>query len=272
MLTKTINSSPYTLSGYWSKLLRYGYLIHVLARRELRVKYANTWLGIGWFFLQPLAVVLIYSIFFKYLIHIQSDAIPYAPFVFSGLVLWYLFTGIVGKGTYALVESAELITKVPFPRIIVLLAKIIPTIVECLVLLLLLFIVMLGNHQPIGWQAFSALFYFIEITVFSFSMALLCSTVAVKHRDLAHIIPIAINFGIWLTPVFYPLSIIPAPYQNYVRYLNPLAAAIEGLRNSLFFSCGISAPAILIFVTSGVLLLLAFYYFVKFEKNIVENL
>jgi lipopolysaccharide transport system permease protein len=272
MQTKIINSTPYTLQGYWKKLLRYGFLVKVLAQRELKVKYSRTLLGIGWFFLQPIAVVIVYSIFFKYLININSDNIPYTPFVFSGLVLWYLFTGIVSKGTYALVESTELINKVPFPRLIVVISKIVPVILECGVLLLLLFIAIIFNGMPLGLNSFTALFYFFSVALFSSAIGILCSMVAVKYRDLAHIIPIAMNFAIWLTPVFYPLSIVPQLFRNYLLLLNPVASAIDGMRQGIFFNAGITTGALLVFAASCIALLLAFYYFVKFEKNIVENL
>ncbi|MCC6371006.1 MAG: ABC transporter permease [Bacteroidia bacterium] len=244
----------------------------MLSVRELKIKYSRTLLGIGWFFLQPLVVVIVYSIFFKYLVHINSDNIPYPSFVFSGLVLWYLFAGIISKSTFALIESADLIHKVSFPRLIILISKIVPVILECLILLILLFVITLFSGQPPGFLALTSIFYFVQTFILSFAIGLFCSTIALKYRDIAHGIPFVINFGIWLTPVFFPLSIVPFPYKNYVFYLNPLASAIEGLRGAMFFNTGVSLTSLLMFVIYGFLLAVSFFYFIKFEKKIVENL
>lgn len=272
MATKLISSEPYTIAEYRKKLVKYGFLIRVLSVRELKIKYSRTLLGIGWFFLQPLSVVVVYSVFFKFLIHIHSDNIPYPSFVFSGLVLWYLFTGIINKSTFALIESADLIQKVSFPRLIILISKIVPVILECLILLFLLFAITFFSGQPPGLQALTSVFYFIQTLILSFAVGLFCSTIALKYRDLAHGIPFVINFAIWLTPVFFPLSIVPQPYNKYVLYFNPLASALEGLRGAMFFNSGISAIALLMFIIYLFLLALSFFYFIKFEKKIVENL
>jgi lipopolysaccharide transport system permease protein len=272
MPNKIINNQAYTLSDYCKKMVRYGYLIKVLSKRELKIKYSKTLLGLGWLILQPLVVVFVYSIFFNHIIKLNTDNIPYPAFVFSGLVLWYIFTGVVGKCTYALIESTELINKVSFPRLIILLSKVIPVLIECFILLIMLFIVLIISKQKMGFNSLTSLFYFTQITILSFSFGMLCSIIVIKYRDLAHIIPFAMNFGIWLTPVFYSVTIVPENYQNLLRYLNPLSLPLEGLRDGLFFNRGISNSSLVLLVFSIILLLLSFYFFVKFEKKIVENL
>jgi lipopolysaccharide transport system permease protein len=269
---KVISSKSYSLGDYFEKMKRYGFLIGVLARRELKIKYAKTALGLGWLFLQPLALVVVYSFFFKGVIHISTGAIPYPSFVFSGLALWYIFTGIVTKSTYAIIESSDLINKVSFPRFIIPVSKVIPVLLESAALMVLLVAMLLITRQPLGLNALTALFYILLAIVFSFSIGLLCSVLTVRYRDLAHVIPFALNFGIWLTPVFYPSDIVPQPYRSYLLSLNPIAQAIEGLRNALFFNAGISTAALIAFLVSVVFLSASFYYFIKSEKRFVENL
>ena len=271
-VTKIINNKPYTVRWYYEKILNNAFLILILAKRELKVKYSRTVIGIGWFFLQPLLIVVVYSIFFKHLIKINTGSIPYPSFVFSGLVLWNLFTGIIGKSSYALIESTDMISKVSFPKLIILISKIMPVVLECLVLLVFLFFFFFFNGQSAGLNILYSAFYFIQVVILSFAIGLFCSTVALKYRDIAHSIPFIFNFGIWLTPVFYPVSIVPDVYRSYVLILNPLAASIEGLRNSLFFNSGIPLSSFLFLLIYVFLLLLSIYYFIKFEKKIVENL
>lgn len=272
MSTKTINNKPYTLNAYLQKIVKHGFLIRVLAKRELKIKYSRTFIGIGWLFLQPLVVVAVYTIFFKNLIKLNTEDIPYPQFVLTGLVLWYLFTGIIGKCTYGLVESSELINKVSFPRIIILLSKVMPVIIECFVLLLLALLVVLFTHHSIGFNAVTVLFYFLQITILSFAIGMLCSIIVLKYRDFAHAIPFIINFGIWLTPVFYSAVIVPDEYKNIYRFGNPLALAMEGMRGALFQNQSISLASYVTFGTSCVLFCISFFIFVKFEKRIVENL
>lgn len=251
---------------------KYAFLIKALSLREFKVKYANTLLGISWFFLQPLLVVVLFSVFFDHIIQLNTQHIPYPAFVFSGLISWYIFTGIVGKGTFALLESSDLIHKLPCPKLIILISKIVPSVLECLVLLTLLFLILFINGQNIGLNIFYALFFFIQVVIFSFSLTMISSYVVIKYRDLSQIIPALLNFGIWLTPVFYPVSILPNAYQKVLNVLNPLSSFIEGLRAALFSNKAPSLEHLLVFLITCIFLYLSFYFFVKFEKRIVENL
>jgi lipopolysaccharide transport system permease protein len=272
MSQKEINNRPYTLVAYIKRLKAYGFLLRSLANRELKVKYSRAVLGVGWMIIQPLVAVVIYSIFFNYLIKIDTKNIPYIQFVFSGLVIWYIFTGIVSKGSVALLESTELISKVSFPRLIIIVAKSFPVLIESLILFLVLIVMILINQIPLGLNILIALFFILEAVLFSLSVAILLSILIVRFRDFLHILPFIMNFGIWLTPVFYPVSIIPAQFQIYIKYLNPLATSVEGLRGALFEGAGVSVGAILVFVASLFLLFISLVFFIKFEKQIVERL
>lgn len=269
---KFISSQPYSVGEYFKKLSRYGFLITVLAKRELKIKYTKTVLGLGWLLVQPLALVIIYSVFFKSLIKIDTGSVPYPSFVFSGLLLWYIFTGIVSKCSNAIPESAELIHKVSFPKFIILIAKTLPVLLESAALLLLFLLLLVITQQPLGFNAITVLFYILLVSIFAFALGLLCSVLVVKYRDLVHFIPFALNFGIWLTPVFYPVALIPPAYQEYLLIFNPVARAIDGLRRALFYNAGISTGSFLTLLASLVFLLFSFYYFIKFEKTIVEKL
>jgi lipopolysaccharide transport system permease protein len=272
MPTKIISNQPYNLREYIGKLLSNSFLIGVLTKRELKIKYSLTFIGIGWVILQPLIVVTVYTIFFKNFIKLNTGEIPYPQFVLSGLVLWYLFTGIISKCTYSLLESGDLIHKVSFPKIIILFSKCIPVLIECLVLLVIAFFAMLITNQKVGIYSATSLFYFTQTFILAFSFGMLSSIVVLKYRDLAHVIPFLFNFGIWLTPVFYSVSIVPDQYKNILRFGNPLALSMEGMRGGLFQNQGISINAWLLFLSSSALLLASFFIFVKFEKRIVENL
>lgn len=272
MATKTISNTPYTISAYFRRLLGSGYLIKVLAQRELKVKYSKAFIGIGWVFLQPFFVVAIYTIFFKNIMKLNTFDVPYPQFVLTGLVLWYLFTGIIGKCAHALLESGSLINKVSFPRMVILLSKISPVVLECLVLLVLSVVVVAVTKNTIGIHVLTTLFYFVYVLVMALAIGVVCSILTLKFRDLLTAIPFVINFAIWLTPVFYSPESIPVQYRPLFRYLNPLSVPMEGLRGALFYDAGISLEAFLLFILSVIFLIGAFIVFVKFEKRIVEKL
>lgn len=272
MDTKIISNKPYTVKSYLRKLIANGYLIKTLSVRELKIKYSKTFFGIGWVILQPLIVVAVYTIFFKNFIKLNTQEIPYPQFVLTGLVLWYLFTGIISKCTYALIESQDLIYKVSFPRIIILFSKCMTVIIECFALLVIAFIVLLFTNQKIGFYSSTALLYFTQTLLLSFSVGMICSIIVLKYRDLAHAIPFVINFGIWLTPVFYTVEIIPQEYKNLFLYGNPLALAIESLRASIFYNQSVSPAMWMLFIISCLLFFISFFIFVKFEKRITESL
>ena len=272
MPVKIISNKPYTISDYWQKLLKSRYLIKILTKREIKIKYSRTLIGIGWLFLQPIVVVTIYTVFFKNFIKLNTEDIPYPQFVLSGLVLWYLFTGIISKCIYALIESGDLISKVSFPKIIVLFSKVIPVFIECFVLLIMAFLIVLFTHGNIGLNSFFVIFYFIQTSILAFGIGMICSIVVLKFRDLAHAIPFIINFAIWLTPVFYSVTIVPNEYKSVLRYGNPLFLSIEGLRNSLFNNQGITPDSIILFGITILIFIISSLIFVKFEKRIVERL
>lgn len=272
MSTRFITSRPYSISEYCLKLQNYGFLIGVLAKRELNLKYSRTLLGLGWLFLQPLVLVLVYSFFFQHIIKIQTPNVPYPAFVFSGLVLWYIFTGIISKCANAFHESKEFVHKVSFPKLIILIARVIPVIIECFVMMILLFIVLVLNKQHVGLQAFTTLFYFANVVIWSFTLGLACSLVGLWFRDFIHVIPFILNFGIWLTPVFYSVAVVPAGYRGILRYVNPLTIPLEGFRGALFFNSGISSISCAMFALSLLILFLLLYIFIFFEKKIVELL
>lgn len=272
MSLKEINNKPYTISEYFKRMLAFSFLIRSLAAREFKVKYARAVLGVGWVVIQPLVAVIIYSIFFNYLIKISTNDIPYIQFVFSGLVLWYMFTGILGKCSTALLESTELINKVSFPRIILLISKAFPVMVESLVLYLVLLGILIFQNGTFKLQYFISVFYLLQVFIWAFSVSIIFSVVIIRLRDFLHVLPFIMNFGIWLTPVFYPVSIVPESYRGVLKFANPIAHSIESFRNTLFGDVGINRESFTLLLISLIFLYVSLVIFIKFEKQIVERL
>jgi lipopolysaccharide transport system permease protein len=244
-------------------------ILYTLAKRDVKAKYTQTVLGILWSVIQPLTGLLIFTIFFDKLIKVDTNNIPYPLFAFSGMVAWYFYTFIVNQGGTSLVDSQYLLKKFYFPRLILPLSKVLVGLVDfgISVILLIILMIILG-----GMPSFLILLFpvFLLLAVLTgLSIAIWLSALTIRYRDLQHIIPYLINFSIWLTPVFYPSTLVPESY-HFILYLNPMAGIIAGFRwcllgdliPSINYLWGI-LPVIFIFI-SGI------YYFIKIEREIVD--
>jgi lipopolysaccharide transport system permease protein len=269
---KIINNSPAGLKAYLTDVRKKIYLIKILVKREFSVKYTNTFLGLGWVFLQPLVVVSIYTLFFKNMLKLNTYNVPYPQFVLSGLVLWYLFTGIVGKCAHVFLESAELISKIAFPRIVLLLAKIVPVIVECFILLVITIVLTCILQREVHIKMIFCFFYFLQVLIVALAIGILVSVLALKFRDFIPAVPFILNFAIWLTPIFYAPNSIPEEYMSFFRYGNPLFIPLEGIRALLFNQSPFIGDSLVYVVIWSLFLIGAVHVFVKFDKRIVENI
>jgi lipopolysaccharide transport system permease protein len=271
-MLKLISNTPLNFQAYLTQVFQKKYLLYILIKRELKIKYKKTFLGLSWVLLQPLLVVTVYTLFFKNMLKLNTYDVPYPQYVLTGLVLWYLSTGIISKSMHALFESKELISKVSFPKILILITKITPVIIECVILLFLSVFAVFFTSNQISLNILTSLFYFIDVIILSFSIGIICALIALWFRDFAEILPFIINFAIWLTPIFYAFGSVPDNYKNFFRYGNPLIIPLEGMRDAFFGSNGITSEALFTFLITAILLLISVTVFVKFEKRITEKI
>ena len=228
-----MTSEPDSFADYFRKIWKYRNLIWVFARRDLQVKYSQTIIGLGWTLLQPLTALIIYTFFFGFLLNWKTGGIPYPVYVLSGLLGWNFFSYIVNSGTFGLQESSHLIKKIYFPKSVIPLSKMLIALVELGISLLLLIPLMFYFGQEISWKII-----FLPLVLFYNTACALClvfwiSVFAYKKRDLLHLIPFLLYFGIWLSPVFFSNDILPSRYA-FVLDLNPMANVIQSWRWSLF--------------------------------------
>ncbi len=268
--TRIISSEQDSLADYFKKVVQHRALILTLAKRDLKVKYAQTYLGLAWTIVQPVTAVIVFSLFFSVLLEVKNDY-PYVLFVLSGVLLWNLFNYIFSQGSTSLTNNQDLIRKLYFPKIILPLSKVLVALVEFGVTLVLLICLLIFFQINIGWQIiFSPLIVAITI-VFSTAVMLILSAATIKNRDLNHIIPFLINFGIWFTPVFYPVSIIPEKFSNLI-YLNPMAGFIELFRWSIGIQEVFNPYYLISVLLSFVLLIISLIYFIRTEDSIADNI
>ena len=269
MTEKIIKSGPSTLSAHLSAIYAYRHLVKVFAVREIKNKYAQTFMGLLWAIFQPFITLIVFAFFFGVLLKVNTSPIPYPVFVFSGLIFWYNFSSIANSSGMALIQSQEFINKIYFPKLILLFSKALSAFTEFVLSFILLFILILIYKVPLSFRILYFPVFIIYNAVIALSIGVWLSSLTIRYRDLQHIIPYLIGFGVFVTPVFFPATLIPANY-HFLIYLNPIAGVVEGARWSL--GCGAFPGFNYLWGLLPVALLLTsgLFYFFSVEDNLAD--
>ena len=208
-------------------------LFYFLAWRDVKVRYQQAVLGSAWAILQPLISMVVFTLLFGRLTHVPSEGQPYAIFSYAGLLPWNFFTTAVTNSSNSLVGSSNLITKVYFPRLIVPTAAVGAALVDVAIASLMLFALM--PIYGIGFHAsLIMLIPLIALTALAAAaFGIWTSALNVKYRDIRYALPFAIQIMMFLTPVIYPVSLLPERWRWVLR-MNPLSGVIEGFRDAIF--------------------------------------
>ncbi len=216
-----------------SDLWTYRELLGFLVWRDLKVRYKQTLIGAAWAILQPLALMIIFTVFFGRLAHMPSEGIPYPLFAYAGLLPWQTFSRSITDSTNSLVADQRLITRVYFPRVLVPLSTIVAALVDFLVAG-----VLLGGLM--AWYRVMPTSHIIWLPVFTVLMVLTAlgvglwfSALNLEFRDVQYTLPFLNQFWLFLTPVVYPSSLVPERWQ-WVYALNPMVGVVDGFRWALF--------------------------------------
>lgn len=250
-------------------LWAYRELLFFLTWRDLKVRYKQTSLGVLWAVMQPLLTMLIFTLFFGRLAGVKSDDIPYAPFAYTGLLPWTFFANAVTTSSNSLVNNSNLITKVYFPRLMIPMAAVAAGLVDFFIAFLLLGGLLIFYDIAPTWSMLMLLPLVLLTTLFALAVGMWMSALNVKYRDIRHALPFVIQLGQFLSPVIYPLSLVPARWQ-FLYILNPLAGIIEGFRSAIFgrpfklWSLGVA------FIITLLLLCYSAYAFRRTEKTFAD--
>lgn len=245
----------------------YRELFYFLTWRDVKLRYKQTVLGIGWAVLQPFLTMVVFSIIFGQIAKMPSDNIPYPIFSYAGLLFWNIFSSSLNNASQSLISNSNIIQKVYLPRIILPAASIIVTIVDFLFASSVLAGIMFYYHFMPNFMAIFFLIPLLIITLIaSLGLGLFLSALNVKYRDVRYILPFFIQLLIYITPVIYPVSIFPQKIQ-WILYLNPMTGVIETFK-STFLGTGVVIWQNLAVSTAMavVFLILGVWYFIKTEK------
>lgn len=251
------------------ELWDYRELLYFLIWRDVKVRYKQTALGAAWAIIQPLFMMLVFSLFFGRLAKIPSDGIPYPIFTFCALLPWQLFAHALTESSNSLVANERLITKVYFPRLVVPIAAVLGGLVDFGVAFIILLAMMI-YYGIVPTSAIISLPGFIILAIMTaLAVGLWLSALNVKYRDVRYTINFLIQFWLFATPIAYPSSLVPERWRALYG-LNPMAGVVEGFRWALL---GAKPPGAMLAVSIGVVVVLligGLFYFRRMEQQFAD--
>lgn len=253
-----------------SELIAFRELFLVLAKRDLRVRYAQAQLGALWAVLQPLLGMIAFTLVFDRLAAVPSDGISYPLFAYLGLAVWTYVSKTMTAAATSLTDHLGLVTKVYVPRAIPPMATALPGLVDLGIALALAVPLALGVGANLTWAVLSAPLWVLPAVTAGLGIGLLLCRINVRYRDVKHLLGLLVQVGLFVSPIAYPTSAVPEPWR-WLYSLNPVVAPVEGLRFAL--GGGPAPPGAVVTLSllgNGVLLLVGMLALAQAERRFAD--
>jgi lipopolysaccharide transport system permease protein len=252
------------------ELWEYRELLYFLTWRDIKIRYKQTVLGAAWAIIQPVFMMVVFSLFFGKLAKVPSDGIPYPVFAFCALLPWQLFAHAVSESSNSLVGNQNLITKVYFPRLVIPLSAVLSGLLDFLVAFVVLVGLMFWYGILPGWRIMTVPVFIVLAMCTALAVGLWLSALSVQYRDVRYVIGFLVQFWLFATPVAYPSSIIPERWRA-VYALNPMAGVVEGFRWALLGKSSALSSMLWVSVVVVLMTLLGgLYYFRRMEQEFAD--
>jgi lipopolysaccharide transport system permease protein len=263
--------SPSILLRGLSELFLYRDLFYTLTVHRIKVRYKQSALGLAWAFIQPLSLMLVYTIVFSLFTRIPSEGISYPLFVLSGILPWTFFQTALASSAQGLVSHQQMITKVYFPREIVPLTYVVSALFDLLIAAIILSIMLAWYHVPLTYEAlYIAPILTIEF-FFASALALSFSALQVKFRDIGIAMPLLLQLWMFGSPVVYSLAQVPHRFRA-LYVLNPMTRIVENFRRVSIQGIGVDLPTLCISGLMTVIILPAAYLFFKHREATIADI
>ncbi|MEK4496988.1 ABC transporter permease [Ureibacillus sp. FSL W8-0352] len=254
-------------------------LIKQLTKREFEAKYRGSVLGVLWSFITPLLMLAVYTFVFSIVFKArwgveQSDnKFEFAMIIFSGLIMYNIFSETVSKSTMVITSNVNYVKKVIFPLEILPFTTFLSSLINALInicVLLIGILLFITNWNPGG--ILISLIYFLPISFFSLGFAYIVASIGVYIRDLANTVGLILNILFYITPIFYPISLVPE-FMHPIMNLNPLTYIVEGFRNAIFASELPNMFNFALFTISGyIFMIISLILFRKLKRGFADVL
>ncbi|GFE68219.1 ABC transporter permease [Chroococcus sp. FPU101] len=269
--TELIIKAGQTEQQYWRDLWNYRELFYFLAWRDILVRYKQTVIGMAWALLRPFLTMVVFTIVFGKIANLPSQGVPYPILVFAGLLPWQFFANSLAEGSTSLLNNANLISKVYFPRLIVPTSAVVVSFVDFLVSGIILLGLMAWYNFVPSWRILTLPLFILIAFAAAMAAGLWLASLSVKYRDFRYIVPFLVQFGLYISPVGFSSQIIP---QNWrlLYSLNPMVGVIDGFRWAILgekYSIDgtgfvLSLALVFLLLSSGI------WYFRKTERTFAD--
>jgi len=237
--------------------------------RDIKVRYKQTVLGFAWAIIQPVMMMVVFSIFFGRLAHMPSEGVPYPIFVYAALLPWTFFANSITNSANSLVGSANLVSKVYFPRLIIPLSSVGSGLVDFAIAAAILLLMMIYFRTSWTLNLLMAPVLVAGVILTALGVGTFLAALNVAYRDFRYVVPFMVQFWMFATPVVYPASLVPPEWQ-WALYLNPMAGVIEGFR-SAFLGRPFDIPGMLVSLAIAAILFAGgIAYFEKVERRFAD--
>jgi homopolymeric O-antigen transport system permease protein len=246
-------------------------LFYLMVRRDISTRYRQSALGAAWAILQPVLLAAVFSIFLGVYSNVPSPpGIPYGVFAVSGMVLWLFITTALQDAASSTVASADLISRVYFPRLIIPLAAAVPALIDFAIgFVVVIVAILISGSAPSALVVLMPVVILVTMTVVV-GAGLWLAALHVRYRDIGQAVPFAVLVGFFVTPIIYPLTVIPAAVKPFYS-LNPMVGLFEGYRWTLFSDYGFPGGQLLVPLVMGVVLLITgLLYFERTETSFAD--
>ena len=261
--------SPFKID--FKELIRYRELLWTLTYRDIRVKYAQTVLGLAWAVLNPMLTVAILSFIFGVIAKVDTGEVPHILYTLAGMCGWTYFQAVMTSAGESIIGAQGMVKKIYFPRLVIPLSKALTAFIDLAVVLLCMGVLMILYQFPPSSSIIYLPFFILIAIIAGLAGGIWMSALTIRYRDFKHITPLILRLGMYATPIAFPASMVPEKYL-LIYYLNPMAGVVEGVRWSII---GGTPPNMYAYVSFGIITLLliaGIFYFNKIERIMADIL
>jgi lipopolysaccharide transport system permease protein len=254
------------------EIWHYRALYYWLTWRDIKVRYKHTWIGLCWALLQPLATVLVYSYAFGLIVRVPTDIVPYPLFLMTGYTIWTLFASIVQAMSTALISNRGLVSKVYFPKLVLLFSSAGIPLMDFVIMLILVVLAGAFSGFGVSFKILLVIPIVFTLLIFAAGVGLWTAILNTQYPDTRFIVPVILQVGVFATPVVYPLALVPAGLKP-LMLANPMVALVQSFRWALLGTDSIGYTVFGISLLIGIILLVsAIFVFERHERDLVDAL
>ena len=260
-----------TEKQYWRDLWKYRELLYFLSWRDILVRYKQTAIGLAWALIRPFLTMVVFTIVFGNIAKLPSNGVPYPILIFSALLPWQFFSSAMGECSNSLVGNANLISKVYFPRLIVPLSAVAVSFVDFMISGIILLGLMAWYNFVPSWRILTLPLFIVIASAAAIGIGLWFAALTVKYRDFRYIVPFVMQFGLYISPVGFSSSVVPAQWR-LLYSLNPMVGVIDGFRWAILGQeADIYLPGFALSFSLVILVLMSgIWYFRKVERTFAD--